>query len=279
MASADEFEQVRNDPDPISRGQRATELIATYQQRSTELARLRREAIEISHRNGLSYTEIAERLGITSGRVTQIRTAAPKAQRAFFGVGPVGVGIPRRFGLEDGRERPFFDANDQATQDSLEQTLAAYALTTSRFPIDPDCNEVPAGDCIIVCGPKSAPVAGVLLADDPVLAFDRTEDGWSITDERTNERHFSPYRSPSQQRTDIGYFSRRIDRGRVVVHIAGITSVGSLGVAHWLSENLAAVYSPAAEFTSGVVACDFDDDFAVTASRLVAGPYTSRSAQ
>lgn len=275
MATADEFEKVRNDPDPIRRGQRATDLITTYQQRATELARLRKEAIEEAHRNGLSYTEIAAKLGVTKGRISQIRSTAPKPQRAFFGVGPVAIGIPRRFGLEDGRERPYFDANDEATRKSLDRTLAELALATTEFAIDPDREDLPAGDCIIVCGPKSAPVARRLLADDPVLGFERTDDGWSIVDNRTGLRHYSPYRSPNAHRVDLGYLSRRTVDDRTIVHIAGITSIGSLGVAHWLDANLADIYNANARFTSGMVRCEFDSDFAVTASRLVVGPYNT----
>jgi Sigma-70, region 4 len=53
-----------------------------YQQRAVELARLRRAAIEEAHRDrGLSYTEIAEALGITKGRITQIRDTAPLPER------------------------------------------------------------------------------------------------------------------------------------------------------------------------------------------------------
>ena len=50
MSSPDDFDAVRNDPDPIRRGRRATALLSIYQQRATELARLRREAIEEAHR-------------------------------------------------------------------------------------------------------------------------------------------------------------------------------------------------------------------------------------
>lgn len=276
MTSADEFDQVRNDPDPIRRGRRATDLITTYQQRAIELARLRKEAIEDAHRTGLSYTDIAERFGITKSRISQIRTSAPKPERAFFGVGPVAIGIPRRFGLEEGRERPYFDANDQATQEALERMLGELALVTSRYAIDPNDEVPPAGDCVVVCGPKSAPVARHLLAADNALAFDRTDDGWSIVDAHTDRRLFSPYRVNSAAHADVGYLSRRIDGNRVIVHIAGITSVGSAGVAHWLGAHLSTVYDPAARFTSGVIQCDFDDDFAVTGSHLVVGPYTTR---
>ncbi len=273
VATADEFEQVRSDPNPIRRGQRATELMTIYQQRATELARLRKAAIEEAHQEGLSYTEIAEQLGITKGRISQIRTSAPRPERAFFGVGPVAVGIPRRFGLEDGRERPFFDANDQATQLAIESLLARLSLACNVFAIDPDRAELPSGDCVIICGPKSAPVARHLLEGDPYLDFERDEDGWWITDAKARQRHNSPYRRDSSIRTDIGYLSRRRENDRVIVHIAGITSIGSLGVADWLDKHLATLFDPTSNFVSAVIECDFDAEFAVTDSRLIVGPY------
>lgn len=273
VATADEFEQVRHDPDPIRRGQRAAELMMMYQQRATELARLRKAAIEEAHLSGLSYTEIAEKLGVTKGRISQIRATAPRPERAFFGVGPVAVGIPRRFGLEDGRERPFFDANDQATQQDIEETLARLTLSSTPFAIDPETADPPAGDCVIICGPKSAPLGRYLLDSDPILDFERDEEGWWITDSRTGLRHPSPFRRDSSVRTDIGYFSRRQDGNRVIVHIAGITSVGSLGVARWLDQHLASLFDARLSFVDGVVECDFDDAFAVTDSRILVGPY------
>ncbi len=247
-----------------------------YQQRATELARLRKAAIEEAHRDrGMSYTEIADLLGLTKGRVSQIRTTAPQPERAFFGVGPVAVGIPRRFGFEEGRERPFFDASDQATQEAMEATLTRLSLASSRFAIDPDTTEVPEGDSVVICGPKSAPVARRLLDDDPILGFERTEEGWWIIDAHTGSRHQSPFRRDSSTLTDIGYFSRRIHDGRVIVHIAGITSVGSLGVAHWLDQQLATLFDPTIRFLCGVVEADFDQDFTITDSRLIVGPYRS----
>ncbi|MCX4095077.1 sigma factor-like helix-turn-helix DNA-binding protein [Nocardia sp. alder85J] len=273
MSTADDFDEVRNDPDPIRRGRRAAELMTVYQQRATELARLRKAAIEEAHHRGLSYTEIADQLGITKGRISQIRATAPQPERAFFGVGPVNVGIPRRFGLEEGRERPFFDANDQATQQAVESTLSRLSLAYNSFAIDPDRSVPPAGDCVIICGPKSAPIARQLLEHDPILGFERDEEAWWITDTRTGQRHRSPYRRDSSNRTDIGYFARHRDTDRILVHIAGITSIGSLGVAHWLDGHLNAVFDPAAELVNGVVECDFDADFSVTDSRLIVGPY------
>lgn len=274
VATEDEFDAIRNDPDPIRQGLRASELIAVYQQRSTELARLRKVAIERAYReNGLSYTEISEKLGLTKGRISQIRSSAPPAERAFFGVGPVSIGIPRRIGVEEGRERPYVDNNDVAARESLQRTLADLSLATTEFDIGPETDMVPPGDCIIVCGPKSAPVARLLLEEDPILGFDRTEAGWSVIDKRQNHQYYSPYRTDGARR-DVGYLSRRITDRRVVVHIAGITAVGSEGVAHWLGSHLATIFDPDAQITDCVIGCEFDAEFSVTSSELVAGPYS-----
>ncbi|MFI8971240.1 sigma-70 family RNA polymerase sigma factor [Nocardia asteroides] len=274
MATEDEFDAIRNDPDPIRQGLRASELIAVYQQRSTELARLRKVAIERAYREyGLSYTEISEKLGLTKGRISQIRSSAPPAERAFFGVGPVSIGIPRRIGMEEGRERPYVDDNDRRTGEALQGKLAELSFTTSSFDIDPDTEEVPAGDCIVVCGPKSAPIARHLLTDDPLLGFERLEAGWAIIDSTHERRYLSPYRTDGT-RKDFGYLSRRIVDRRVIIHIAGITAVGSEGVAHWLTTHLEDVYDPAAQLTDCVIGCEFDDKFTVTGSEIVAGPYS-----
>jgi hypothetical protein len=129
VVQPDDFDAVRNDPDPIRRGRRATALMSIYQQRATELARVRREAIEEAHRTqSLTYTEIAAALGITKGRVTQIRSAAPPRERAFFGVGPIRVGVPLREGTDD-RMRSYVDAADLATQEDT-----ATLLTTLGAP-------------------------------------------------------------------------------------------------------------------------------------------------
>ncbi|HWO66686.1 MAG TPA: winged helix-turn-helix domain-containing protein [Umezawaea sp.] len=74
---ADEVAQVRADPDPVRRGRRASDLIALYQQRANDLAQIRRDAIDEAHDVLGSYTEVAKALGLTKGRITQIRQAAP----------------------------------------------------------------------------------------------------------------------------------------------------------------------------------------------------------
>lgn len=179
--------------------------------------------------------------------------------------------MPRRIGIEEGRERAYVDTNDEATRAALQGKMAELALATTDFVINPDTEEPPAGDCVIVCGPKSAPIARNLLENDPILSFHRNDEGWAIVDTRSGGRYTSPFRTDGT-RKDVGYLSRRITDNRVIVHIAGITAIGSEGVAHWLSSNLATVYDPAAGLTDCVIECDFDTDLVVTGSRLLAGP-------
>ncbi|MFI6364469.1 sigma-70 family RNA polymerase sigma factor [Nocardia sp. NPDC050630] len=278
MTERDEFDAVRSDPDPLRRGRRAAELITVYQQRAAELARLRRAAIDEAHHTlGLNYTDIAAQLGITKGRVTQIRNTAPPQERAFFGVGPVSIGIPRRYGMEEGRERPFFDAVDMVSQTTVEGILNRLSIASSRQAIEPTAETVPEGDSVVICGPKSAPVARTLLADDPVLSFVQVGGGrwWIKGEEAAAGAWFdSPYRRADPIRSDVGYFARHVSPSRVIVHVAGITSVGSLGVIHWLDQNLPMLFmGNENNSVSGVVQCEFDDQFAVESSRLVAGPY------
>lgn len=273
MGGADEFEQVRSEPDPVRRAQRATELITRYQQRATELARLRKEAIEEAHRNGLSYTEIAELLGITKGRISQIKSGAPPAERAFFGIGPVAVGIPRS--SEDGKGSGTTDAADRAARECVEATLTRLSLASSRFAIEADDDEVPAGDAVLICGPESAPVARNLLDTDDALGFENVDGTWQVVEKESGRRIESSAGSGSH--IDIAFVGRREDQGRVIVHIAGLTGAGSLGAAQWLDSNLDSLYEPAARSISAAIEYEAHDGSQAGAGRAVAGPFTTRN--
>ncbi|MBA0124243.1 hypothetical protein H0B56_01665 [Haloechinothrix sp. YIM 98757] len=273
MVNVDDFDSVRRDPDPIRRGRRATELLTFYQQRATELARLRKAAIEQAHREqDLSYTEIAEALGITKGRITQIRSTAPGPERAFFGVGPVSVGVPYRYQSTD-RERPLIAAEDAQTADDLEQLLTSLALTVERYQIAPDRTDLPDADGVVVCGPKSAPVGADLLSRDPMLAITQEAGRWWIEHRTTGERHGSPSDEASPADADVAYIARHRCDERVIVHIAGIHAIGSLGATHYLSHALAELHHEVGDVSySLAVRADYRD-LTITSSDLLAGPY------
>lgn len=71
------MEQVRQMADPVARGRRAAELLELCQQRAVELAKIRRDAVEEARDVLGSYTEVAKALGLSKGRITQIRNAKP----------------------------------------------------------------------------------------------------------------------------------------------------------------------------------------------------------
>ncbi|MCU1526585.1 MAG: hypothetical protein JWP75_348 [Frondihabitans sp.] len=274
VSSPDDFDEVRRDPDPIRRGRRATALMSIYQQRATELARLRREAIEEAHQgSGLTYTEIAAALGITKGRVTQIRSGAPARERAFFGVGPVHVGVPLREGT-DTRMRSYVDAADLATQEDAATLLSTLALAAEPFTIPREGTTVPDGDAVVICGPKSAPIGAELLAGDPRLGMVRDGDRWWIEDRTTGERLGSPLSEQPPGDVDLGYLSRRVEGDRVIVHVAGIHSPGSRGVVHYLAHHLPELNARVGNDSfSLAVRCQLDGLTVVDSSILI-GPHT-----
>jgi hypothetical protein len=257
----------------MRRGRRATELLSVYQQRATELARLRKAAIEEAHRErGMSYSDIAAALGITKGRITQIRGTAPGPERAFFGVGPVSVGVPYRYQTTD-RERPLIAAEDAQTAEQLEQLLSTLAFTVNRYQIEPNREAPPAGDTVVVCGPKSAPISADLFERDPALRLLEVDKRWWIEQRETGERFGSPSDDAEPQPLDAAYVARHLQDDRVIVHLAGIHGIGSLGATHYLIAHLAEIFAEIGEQSCSLVVRASYDDLTITGSELVAGPY------
>src|SRR5262245_26879429 len=84
--------------------------MASAQEEVTELARLRRQVIQNLHDQGLSYAQIAEKAGLTRGRIHQLRHSGPAPEGAFLGVGRVVVVTPLK--QEAHKARPVVAAED-----------------------------------------------------------------------------------------------------------------------------------------------------------------------
>jgi hypothetical protein len=277
MPGLDEFEDVRREADPILRGRRATELLTLYQQRAAELARLRRAAIEDAHQTrGMSYTQIAAAMGITKGRISQIRAAAPAPERACFGTGPVSVGVLLRHGITD-RRRPLIAAEDAQAGEEAALLLDEYGLAVTRYQIEPDTTSPPSGDTVVICGPKSAPVGAALLARDGALDMRQDTGRWWIVHHGTGERYGSPADEQDEQaaaNADLAYIGRHQYGDHVAVHIAGIHAIGSLGAVHYLGRHLAELFAQAGDTSFSLVIRTSYDGLTITGSRLVAGPFS-----
>lgn len=274
MPDLDDFDDVRRDPDPIRRGRRATELLSVYQQRAAELARLRRAAIEDAHQSqGMSYTQVAAAMGITKGRISQIRGTAPAPERAFFGTGPVSVGVPLRHGVID-RQRPLIAAEDAQTGEELARLLAGYALAVTRYQIEPGTAAPPSGDTVVICGPKSAPLGAALLARDAALDMREEAGRWWIVHRASGDQYGSPADEQAPADADLAYVGRHQYDDHVAVHIAGIHAIGSLGAVHYLTGHLAHLFAQAGDRSVSLVVRASYDGLAITGTSLAAGPFT-----
>jgi hypothetical protein len=117
---------------------------------------------------------------------------------------------------------------------------------------------------IVICGPRlSADVADV-LAQDPVLRFERAPDGpWTLHDLRTGERYRSGSDSTPARPWDVAYLGRlpRPDGQGSVLVFTGIHPPGTLGVVQLLTSELTSLYEQVGtgEFST-LVGVDYDPD-------------------
>jgi hypothetical protein len=235
VVDGDEFDQVRGEKDPLVRARRATELMALYQQRGVELARLRKVAIEEAvHTRGITYTAAGEAAGISKGRVSQLRKGAPPVERVLFGVGPVLVAVPTRE-MPD-RSLPVISAEDSIAAERMSDLLRGYGFTVRQYRIPTDGQWTPSGDVIAICGPKSSSVTADALSSDPFLSFEPDETGrWVIQDRSHGTVWTSPMDANAPQDADVAYFGRVRHQSANVLLIAGVHAIGSLGVIQHLS--------------------------------------------
>lgn len=163
-------------------------------------------------------------------------------ERAFFGVGPLTVAVPGR--VLAGRRDLLIASEDDLTADLLLDELRRLAFSTERYRIDPHEKWEPAGDAVVVCGPASGHVGRALLAEDPVLGMeqDPTDGRWLIISRITGEHFSSPMDDDEAARADVAYLARHQQGSRVVVHLAGVHALGSVGAAYHLVTALSALY-------------------------------------
>ncbi len=265
----DEFDSVRRERDPRRQGRRATELLALYQQRTIELARLRKEAVRrLQVEEGLSYAAVAAEFGLSKGRVGQITQSGPPAERALFGVGPVTVAVPLRAA---GRALPVLASEDALAYELLAQALRDLQLAVEQVRIPVDGAWEPRGDVIAICGPKTSPVSAAALAADPVLDF-RHEDGrWLIADRVDGTRFTSPIDDGEPDR-DIAYLGRLPVAGGTMLLVAGVHALGSVGAVDWLTGHAAELYRQVGDEPFSMVTASRHDGERVLGSEVLCGP-------
>jgi hypothetical protein len=248
-------------------------MVTRSQQIEIELARLRRQAIEEAAAGGTSYSAVAEAIGLTRGRVSQIRSTGPAIERIMFGIGPLTIGYPLRPDPTDGR--PLVAAEDVTSRDQLVDICESYGFVVHTTGIDPRQDWRPEGqDLIAICGPASSPTIATVLEGDPAIQFGRDNDGWYLHDLQTGDRWRSPMDADPAEQADVAYLGRiPFDDQRDLFLIAGLHTMGSLGAVHYLRHHLAQLHGQVgtARF-SMLVRSTFDDDKTVTGSEAACQP-------
>lgn len=275
MSNRSELRAVREETDPLRRARLASALINDLQQQSVELARLRREAIEEAVRTrGMTFTQVAAEVGLSKGRITQIRQSAPPVERAFFGVGPVQVAVPIR--PIDGRELGVVAAEDARSAEGITNLLRGLAFEVEHFEIPAGGKWSSNGDAVIICGPKSSPRIAELIDDDPNFEFQPDSDRrWTITEQAGNRRYASQLDDTPPTQQDVAYLSgRTIDDNRLIM-IAGVHAMGSLGVVNYLTDHLGEMYEHTRSYAnfSTVITSTFDG-LTITMAEPISGMHT-----
>jgi hypothetical protein len=237
---SDELQRIMAIDDPYLLLREVTMRLADAQQEVTELARLRRRVVQDLHAQGLSYAQIAAKAGLSRGRIHQIRHTGPAPEGAFLGSGAVTVATPLR--RDDERGRTVVAVDDVSSGKRLEDLARSYglAVTSEHVPVSGEI-DLNRDGLVIVCGPRMSQDMWNTYAQDPVLRWEKAEDGpWTVVDRLTGTVHRSGQDSDPARPYDIGYLGRlpRPDGKGSLLAIAGIHTQGSLGVVQLLVSEL-----------------------------------------
>jgi hypothetical protein len=258
----DHVDQVAAIEDPVARARAAGELLAEHQSAVARLAQIRRRAIADLRAQGLSYAEVGQALGLTRGRIAQLRGPDATIEAAFFGGRQITIATPLR---RQPGGRPMVAQEDADAATVLAQHLTGLDVDTSLQHIPPGGGPNLEPDALIViCGPGTSGRIAELLERDPVFDYSQRPAGaWRIRERESGREFRSPLDDGSAEDRDIAYLGRlRRPDGRPLLLIAGLRAIGSLGVAHYLvsGQHLRELYDAAAATQpfSMVIGCTFE---------------------
>ncbi|MFE9973561.1 sigma-70 family RNA polymerase sigma factor [Streptomyces hirsutus] len=260
---SEELQRVMALDDPYLLLREVTARLADAQHEVTELARLRRRVVQDLHAQGLSYAQIAAKAGLSRGRIHQIRHTGPAPEGAFLGRGAVTVATPLR--RDDERGRTVVAMDDVSSGKRLEDLARSYGLdvASEHVPVSGEI-DLNRNGLVVVCGPRMSQEMWETYAQDPVLRWERAEDGpWTVMDRRTGTVYRSGQDSDPARPYDVGYLGRlpRPDGAGSLLAIAGIHTQGSLGVVQLLASDLNTLWGQVGDHRfSALVGVEYDPE-------------------
>lgn len=250
--------------DPLEKAQRAHHLVSELSALSSEATRIRREALEtLIHQRRLSQSEVAEQLGVSRARVSQLLKAGPRPERAFLGFGDLTVLLGGKQEGDKAKPGPVVSTDDLGGYALLSEAAKDLGLGIQYEVVQPggmvDLNR---DNLIVACGPRLSPLIAQVLMADRQLGFEYDNDhGWYLLNKATGEPYWSPI--DAGQNADYGYIARlpRFDSGGTFLYAAGIHAPGVSGGLHYIVNNLAELYEEVGKGRfSAFVRCEFDPE-------------------
>jgi hypothetical protein len=247
--------------DPRERAKIAHSLIDQYQEALGELSRVRRASIETLLDSGMTQTQVAEMLGMSRSRVSQVLSAGVRPERAFLGSGKLTVAIGAK------QETNRHDPGGMLSVESFTayELLAEAARVTG---LDAAYEVVPAPglvhlnrpNLIVLTNPRLLPFLSQVMEADPYLRYLQDQDGnWYLRDLST-ETNYRSLRDKGEA-SDYGYVGRlpRPDGKGTFLYLAGTHAQGTLGAAHHVTTNLGELYKELkTRRFSTIIECKFD---------------------
>lgn len=240
------LDEVKGILDPVHRAKEAHSLAGRLQDFATGAQALRNDAMnETIRETVMSSSQLANELGISKGRVSQLAKSGPPPERNFLGTGKLTVALGGK--VEDGTGKknpgPVIAQEDFQTYDRLRSLADDLGLATSYEMVPPPGTvKLNRPNLIVICGPRLSPLIEQILESDPHLRFQHDADGWYLVDQNTGQTYRSPMDDGGTE--DIAYVGRlpRPDGKGTFLYVAGIHAMGSGGVVHWLGEEIASAY-------------------------------------
>ena len=261
--------------DPADRARRASALIDEHQTAIAELSRVRREALDELVSSGLTQAQVAGLIGMTRARVGQLLSSGPRPERAMLGTGPLTVAIGGKLEADKKPEPYAVVSSEMLTAyervAALAQTLGLKAESEVIPP--PGMVDLNRANLIVVGGPRILPFVGQVLASDPNIGFASDSNDLYLVNRQSGESYRS--RRDKGKGTDYGYIGRlpRPDGRGNFLYLAGIHSMGTLGVIQYLEEHLEELHKEVKNRRfSLLVACRYDTRTRTVKSTEAASP-------
>ncbi|WP_433121978.1 sigma factor-like helix-turn-helix DNA-binding protein [Micromonospora sp. CA-246542] len=248
--------------DPLERARQINALIDDHQIAIAELSRERRELFEGLLHNGMTQLQIAEALGMSRSRVSQLLSAGVRPERALLGSGrlTVAIGGKHETGRPDGKPLAVLSAEALAAYDRLAELSRSVGLSADHEIVPPPgMVTLNRPNLIVLTSPRLLPFVGQVLEADEHLGFAVDERGWYLIDKNAGKEYRSPI--DSGESVDYAYIGRlpRPDGKGTFLYLAGIHGPGTAGAAHYLEGHLSEIYREVrGRRWSALITCAFD---------------------